>query len=75
MFPTSSLQKAEEDFLDRVEVYCEQRLGRRLESGSSEAGGAAHPEALEAKLSHLADALGVLDERLERAAQNREGDL
>lgn len=34
MFPTSSLQKAEEDFLDRVDSYCELRLARRLDDRS-----------------------------------------
>ena len=92
MFPTSSLQKAEEDFLDRVDVYCEQHLGRRLDDRDPEVGDAAGgPEALasltdvadgaaeglaklEANLSRLADAVSVLDERLEKTAGNDEGD-
>ncbi|MEE3328131.1 MAG: MotA/TolQ/ExbB proton channel family protein [Myxococcota bacterium] len=34
MFPTSSLQKAEEDYLARVDEYCQRRLVSRLESTS-----------------------------------------
>ena len=34
MFPTSSLQKAEEDYLARVDEYCQRRLVSRLESSS-----------------------------------------
>ena len=34
MFPASSLQKAEEDFLAAVEDYCDERLVRRLDDGS-----------------------------------------
>jgi biopolymer transport protein ExbB/TolQ len=33
MFPASSLQKSEEDFLAAVEDYCDERLVRRLEDG------------------------------------------
>ncbi len=63
MFPTSLLQKAEEDFLSRVEAYCDERLGRRLQEGgaANESGTrglqeqiaqlAVHIEALGAKLS------------------------
>jgi biopolymer transport protein ExbB/TolQ len=86
MFPTSSLQKAEEDFLDRVDVYCEQHLGRRLDDSGTEAG--APPDALpglvhltdgaseglaklEAHLSRLADAVGALDERLDKTGRGR----
>jgi hypothetical protein len=86
MFPTSSLQKAEEDFLDRVDVYCEQHLGRRLDVSGTEAG--APPDALpglvhltdgaseglaklEAHLSRLADAVGALDERLDKTGRGR----
>jgi biopolymer transport protein ExbB/TolQ len=86
MFPTSSLQKAEEDFLDRVDIYCEQHLGRRLDDNDDAAG--ERPEALaglthltdsaseglaklEAHLSRLADAVGALDERLEKTARGR----
>lgn len=34
MFPASSLQKAEEDFLARLESYCDERLLRRLDDGT-----------------------------------------
>ncbi|HEY5656796.1 MAG TPA: MotA/TolQ/ExbB proton channel family protein [Myxococcota bacterium] len=33
MFPASSLQKAEEDFLTAVEDYCDEKLVRRLDDG------------------------------------------
>ncbi len=33
MFPASSLQKAEEDFLSAVEDYCDEKLVRRLDDG------------------------------------------
>jgi biopolymer transport protein ExbB/TolQ len=36
MFPTSSLQKAEEDYLARVDEYCQRRLVSRLESSSAD---------------------------------------
>ncbi|MCZ6784286.1 MAG: MotA/TolQ/ExbB proton channel family protein [Proteobacteria bacterium] len=35
MFPASSLQKAEEDFLARLESYCDVRLLRRLDDGTA----------------------------------------
>ena len=34
MFPASSLQKTEEDFLAAVEDYCDERMVRRLDDGS-----------------------------------------
>ena len=40
MFPASSLQKAEEDFLAAVEHYCDERLVVRLAGDESEAGDA-----------------------------------
>jgi biopolymer transport protein ExbB/TolQ len=33
MFPASSMQKAEEDFLSAVEDYCDEKLVRRLDDG------------------------------------------
>jgi len=85
MFPTSSLQKSEEDFLDRVDAYCEQHLARRLADADPEEAGdgpdpvgsltrladgaAAGLARLEAHLTRLADAVGALDERLEEAAR------
>ena len=36
MFPASSLQKAEEDFLARVEDYCDEHLVRRLDDASAQ---------------------------------------
>ncbi|MFP6639977.1 MAG: MotA/TolQ/ExbB proton channel family protein [Myxococcota bacterium] len=35
MFPTSSLQKAEEDYLARVDEYCQRQLVSRLDAGES----------------------------------------
>ncbi len=67
MFPTSSLQKAEEDFLTRVDAYCDEHLGRRLQDAASGAGpgnglDASSARALHdqiAKLAHSIEALGA----------------
>lgn len=62
MFPASSLQKAEEDFLSRVEAYCDERLGRRLADGSHPA-----PETrpLEEQIAQLTRAISALHSALE----------
>jgi biopolymer transport protein ExbB/TolQ len=41
MFPTSSLQKAEEDFLGEVDDYCQEHLVARLEGGEGGQGAVA----------------------------------
>ena len=67
MFPASSLQKAEEDFLNQVEAYCDERLGRRLDDGSAES--SPHPaglDALQVQISRLADSIQALDGKLTR---------
>jgi len=67
MFPASSLQKAEEDFLNRVEAYCDERLGRRLDDGSAESSPLpAGLEALQTQISRLADSIQALDGKLTR---------
>ena len=67
MFPASSLQKAEEDFLNRVEAYCDERLGRRLDDESAETGPLpAGLEALQTQISRLADSIQALDGKLTR---------
>ena len=84
MFPTSSLQKSEQDFLDQVELYCEQRLARRLddEDVAPQTDGAAAMNAfatltegatqglaqLEKQLSELVNTVGALDARLKSAS-------
>jgi biopolymer transport protein ExbB/TolQ len=63
MFPTSLLQKAEEDFLNRVEVYCDEHLCRRLDDGA-EAGGGGGLEALQDQIARLASSIETLDTKL-----------
>ncbi len=68
MFPASSLQKAEEDFLNRVEAYCDERLGRRLDdSGAEASAGAPGLEGLQIQISRLAKTIEALDTKLSRS--------
>jgi hypothetical protein len=64
MFPTSLLQKAEEDFLNRVEVYCDEHFCRRLDTGAraETAGGLS---ALQDQLTRLASTIESLDTKLQ----------
>ena len=63
MFPTSSLQKAEEDYLARVDDYCDEHLVRRLDDGGR--GQGADDEFIDKAADRLARALlARLDERL-----------
>jgi biopolymer transport protein ExbB/TolQ len=71
MFPTSSLQKAEEDFLGRVDAYCDERLGRRVDDGASEPvepgglpGGLPGIGALQDQISLLARSIEALGAKL-----------
>jgi biopolymer transport protein ExbB/TolQ len=59
MFPASSLQKAEEAFLARVQELIERQLVRRLDDG-----GAALPSRLDSELGRLAGAIADLERRL-----------
>jgi len=59
MFPASSLQKAEEDLLGRIDQWCESQLTRRLDDGSE---GARHD--LGAEIARLAQSLDALEQRL-----------
>jgi len=72
MFPTSSLQKAEEDFLDRVDSYCEQRLARRLDDSGATAAPASGTDAIGA-LGTLAEGashgLAQLEKQLSQLAE------
>jgi biopolymer transport protein ExbB/TolQ len=64
MFPTSSLQKAEEDFLASVESYCSRHLVRRLGPAESESG-EAEATGLRRAVDRLADDIvAALAERL-----------
>ena len=88
MFPTSSLQKSEQDFLDHVELYCEQRLTRRLDDEATQGEtpdavnafatlteSATHGLAqLEKQLSGLADTVAVLDARLKHTGASERED-
>lgn len=56
MFPTSSLQKAEEEFLAEVEEYCRQHLIGRLDDPEHTAD-SEHDEATERAVERLAEAL------------------
>lgn len=68
MFPASSLQKSEEDFLNRVEAYCDERLGRRLDdSGAKASAGAPGLEELQIQISRLAKTIEALDTKLARS--------
>ncbi len=68
MFPASSLQKAEEDFLNRVEAYCDEQLGRRLDDGEAETTAPARElEELQVQISRLAQTIEALDTKLARS--------
>jgi biopolymer transport protein ExbB/TolQ len=69
MFPTSSLQKAEEDFLARVEEYCGRHLIARLDDGDEPEGMTPPDEKLlQLAVARLADELAsVLERRLPKA--------
>jgi hypothetical protein len=66
MFPASSLQKAEEGFLSRVEAYCDERLARRLDDRAATAANGL--DALHVQLARLADTLSSLDAKLHRGS-------
>lgn len=72
MFPASSLQKAEEDFLNRVESYCDERLARRLDDGDTgtnpETNAAGGLEELQLQISRLAQTIESLDSKLTRGS-------
>ena len=83
MFPASSLQKAEEDFLAHVEVYCDEQLGRRLDESvgaltsdplqAGLGGAGAGVGRLEVQIARLAGSIDSLEERLALAKrQDRE---
>jgi biopolymer transport protein ExbB/TolQ len=65
MFPSSSLQKAEEDFLNRVEAYCDERLGRRLDDKKTAA--THESEELRSQISRLTQTLETLNTKLTRS--------
>ena len=66
MFPTSSLQKAEEDYLAQVDEYCQRRLVSRLEAEPPSGLAGIDPEAWG---EHLAEALlDALERRGPRGA-------
>lgn len=64
MFPTSSLQKAEEDFLARVDAWCDERLGRRLQAERTDVPDPGHAQALEQQIARLARSIEALGARL-----------
>lgn len=67
MFPTSSLQKAEEDFLIRVDAYCDEHLGRRLQDAARQAASAVAAgtnEALQEQIAKLARTIEALGAKL-----------
>lgn len=57
MFPTSSLQKAEEDFLSRVDEYCQRHLVARLDDDADERRSVRDDEWVAAVADRLADQL------------------
>jgi len=59
MFPASSLQKAEEDFLGQVDDWCERQLARRLDDGHEDTLGG-----LRGEIARLASAIDSLQEHL-----------
>lgn len=64
MLPTTSLQKAEEDFLSRVDAYCDERLGRRLDDGNGPSEPAPDPGTLATQIARLARTIEALDTKL-----------
>ncbi len=64
MLPTTSLQKAEEDFLSRVDAYCDERLGRRLDDGRRPHEPAPDPGTLATQIARLARTIEALDTKL-----------
>lgn len=68
MFPSSSLQKSEEDFLSLVETYCDGRLGRRLDDGGTGSAGSENGlEELKTQISRLANTIEALDTKIGRS--------
>lgn len=64
MFPTSSLQKAEEDYLVQVEDYCQDRLLSRLDSGKSQGDAVADSDWVQPLADRfVAEVLSRLDQR------------
>jgi biopolymer transport protein ExbB/TolQ len=62
MFPASSLQKAEEEFLAQVDEWCESQLARRLDDGRGN--GSDAMSNLSDQISRLAGSLDALERRL-----------
>lgn len=59
MFPASSLQKAEEDLLGRVDQWCESQLTRRLDDGAEDT-----TRGLGTEIARLARSVDQLERRL-----------
>lgn len=66
MFPASSLQKAEEDFLGQVDTWCESQLASRLDDGQSDAIGGLRDE-----IARLAGSVDALESRLAGDSRDR----
>jgi biopolymer transport protein ExbB/TolQ len=70
MFPTSSLQRAEDRFLASVEEYCNEHVVRRMDDADRGAAGGSPDRALADRqidlLQRLTDALEDVDERLSK---------
>jgi hypothetical protein len=60
MFPTSSLQKAEEDYLTQVDDYCRRNLIARLDDGEGTGGPV---DAVERLADRLLEAIAARDAR------------
>ncbi|MGH0037144.1 MAG: MotA/TolQ/ExbB proton channel family protein [Myxococcota bacterium] len=77
MFPTSSLQRAEERFLAAVEEYCNEHVMRRMDDASLAAPGGAPDRALGERqidlLQRLTDALEDVDQRLSKLEDRGRG--
>lgn len=77
MFPASALQKSEEGFLDRVETYCEERLGRRLGASTPAARGDVPDEEAFASFATLAEgvahSLASLESQLAQLGETARG--
>jgi biopolymer transport protein ExbB/TolQ len=66
MFPASSLQKAEEDLLGQIDVWCEAQLARRLADGRSVAA-----DGLREQVARLARSIDALERRLSAEGPDR----
>ncbi|MBW2419328.1 MAG: MotA/TolQ/ExbB proton channel family protein [Deltaproteobacteria bacterium] len=75
MLPTSTLQKAEEDFLSECEHYCDEHLVRRLDDGGTAAGGQDARDTGDEGARRVLESLAVLGERASASLRSLDTEL